>query len=64
MIQPNENSILIDVYRSTNERKQVINKYFNPANDCFGCKLISGLTLREACKQINKDLKEMMNELK
>jgi hypothetical protein len=60
----NKESILISIYRSSNKNKEIIGKYFNPSKDCFGCKIVSGLSLEKACKQINIDLEQILRELR
>jgi hypothetical protein len=59
----NEDVTLLDIYRSSQKRSKILTRLFNPTNQCFSCLFISGLTLKEVCKQTNRNVGELLKEL-
>ena len=49
---------LVEIVRKSKKNKQVLNRYFNPNNQCFGCMVVSGMKLKDACalKKIDSDM--------
>ena len=58
-----ENMTLINLVRRNKQNHVVLSQIFNPNGGCFGCALISSMTLIEACKTKNLNLQEILGKL-
>ena len=59
----NSKSKLIDIYRKSQNNKDVLNPIFNQNNGCFSCMIVSEMTLEDACKLKNVDLNFILSQL-
>ena len=54
---------LIELYTKSNRNKQTLDLFFNPSRGCFGCMIVSELTLEQACKNFRIDIDALIQRL-